>query len=173
MVTLLTSHGRIYIRLRPDLSPESTRYVHKIFTSSQPCSPCKFYRADKSGIFQGKTTKKDVERNKVLGRCPAEYLRDGNNLKRNCPPHDPNCACHGPIMTRGMVGWAGGGGGPDFFINMYKQPAIHWAKDHTVWGELADEDSLKVVDSMFELPAKKTGGMTFLDEELHFDIIFE
>ena len=76
-------------------------------------------------------------------------------------------------MTMGMLGWAGGGGGPDFFINMYKQPATHWAKDHTIWGGLANEDSLKVVDSMFELHPKKMGGMTFLDEELHFDIIFE
>ena len=47
VVTLLTSHGRIYIRLRPDLSPDSMRYVQKIFISYQPCSPFNFYRAAK------------------------------------------------------------------------------------------------------------------------------
>ena len=35
---------------------------------------------------------------------------------RKCPSHDPNCGCHGPIMSKGMVGWAGGSAGPDLFI---------------------------------------------------------
>mgnify|MGYP004300881927 CR=1 FL=1 len=35
---------------------------------------------------------------------------------RKCPSHDPQCGCHGPIMSKGMVGWAGGSAGPDLFI---------------------------------------------------------
>uniref|UniRef100_A0A7S2EF05 PPIase cyclophilin-type domain-containing protein n=1 Tax=Trieres chinensis TaxID=1514140 RepID=A0A7S2EF05_TRICV len=171
VVTLTTSHGDIQIRLRPDLSPESVRYVREVLASPEPCSPCNFYRAEKPGIFQGKIVKKGVSANQELGKCPEDYLKDGTPPKRDCPPHDPQCGCHGPIMTRGMVGWAGGGPGPDFFIDMYKKPADWWANDHTVWGEILDEMSLAVVDKMFELPATNRGGMTFLDEHIHFDII--
>jgi len=50
-----------------------------------------------------------------LGPCPIENYVPENE----CPKHDPDCGCHGPVMTRGMVGWAGGGSGPDFFINTH------------------------------------------------------
>jgi hypothetical protein len=50
--------------------------------------------------------------------------------KGACPPGtavDPNRECHGPIMIRGMVGWAAGGVGPDFFIytGTYPPEACH------------------------------------------------
>eukprot|EP00966_Prymnesium_polylepis_P181383 4201146-Prymnesium_polylepis.1 len=57
------------------------------------------------------------------GPCPAGTDADAN---RRCPSHDPQCSCHGPIMTRGMVGWAGGSAGPDFFVYTGRDPATHW-----------------------------------------------
>ena len=66
----------------------------------------------------------------VKGACPAGVVPDG---KRACPKHDPNCGCHGPLMSKGMVGWAGGGAGPDLFIYTASRscavgscPATHW-----------------------------------------------
>ena len=66
----------------------------------------------------------------VKGDCPAGVVPDG---KRACPKHDPNCGCHGPIMSKGMVGWAGGSAGPDLFIYTASRscavgscPATHW-----------------------------------------------
>ena len=74
----------------------------------------KFYRAEKQLLLQGIIS--EGPRNKVvLGPCPNPDYKP----KSKCPSHDPNCGCHGPIMTKGMVGWAGGGGGPDFFINTF------------------------------------------------------
>ena len=63
------------------------------------------------------------------GPCPADAKPDEG---RKCPAHDPSCGCHGPLMTRGMVGWAGGGAGPDWFVYTGEAPAIQWANDHTV-----------------------------------------
>ena len=56
----------------------------------------------------------------VKGDCPAGANADRS---RKCPSHDPNCGCHGPIMSKGMVGWAGGSSGPDYFIYLGTGPA--------------------------------------------------
>lgn len=65
---------------------------------------------------------------------------------------------------------AAGEGGPDFFIDTYVREATWWNTDHTVWGEIADEESLKIVMGMYELPSTKRG-LTFLDKPVHIDII--
>ena len=66
-------------------------------------------------------------------------------------------------MTRGMVGWAGGGAGPDFFVYTAEAPATHWAHDHTIIGEIADSTSWKTLDFLHALPAAVGGGgMTML-----------
>lgn len=77
----------------------------------------KFYRAEKQLLLQGIISEgAGAPRLKVeLGPCPIENYQP----KLKCPSHDPNCGCHGPVMTKGMVGWAGGGSGPDFFINTF------------------------------------------------------
>lgn len=178
------------------------------------CQRCKFYRAEKQLLLQGVIADGSVspERKKVaLGPCPDENYKP----KLKCPSHDPNCGCHGPVMTRGMVGWAGGGGGPDFFINtfvsvvctfchedfprlstcmalnymvhlvqcgisenaiileyqsiMQAKPVDWWENQHTVWGEIRDDESLKVVESTYELPAHNSG-MRMLDQGIEFSL---
>ena len=77
----------------------------------------KFYRAEKQLLLQGILSEWWAGRRNIveLGPCPIEHYKS----KLKCPPHDPNCGCHGPIMTKGMVAWAGGAHGPDFFINTF------------------------------------------------------
>lgn len=48
-----------------------------------------------------------------------------------------------PIIRRGMIAWAGGGGGSDAFIALAHHP--EWGHGHTVWGEVLAED-MAVVD---------------------------
>ena len=104
-ITLQTPHGNIRIVLRPDLSPESVHYVRSLI-KSQTCTDqsCRLYRAEKPGILQGILKSgtdadplKVVQPNKVFGRCPEKY----RDVKQDCPSHDPNCGCHGPIMVKG------------------------------------------------------------------------
>ena len=154
-VTLITSVGNIVIQLRPDLSPESVQYIKALLDSPIPCKRCRFYRAEQRGILQGVLKKPDVMPNEILGKCPDD-VQDVPN-------------CHGPLMTKGMVGWAAGEGGPDFFINNYPRVAEWWDHDHTVWGEVVDEDSLNVVDSFFDLPRHKDG-LTYLDEDVQIEL---
>ena len=171
-ITLKTPHGNIRINLRPDLSSESVDYVRRI-VSSKSCSTdsCRLYRAEKPGILQGilksgADAQPLIAPNNVFGTCPEEY----KTVKQDCPPHDPNCGCHGPVMVHGMVGWAAGtAGGPDFFINTHEKPAKHWGNQHTVWGEIRDVRSLNVVESAYHLPVHKAG-MMMLDEKVEFSI---
>lgn len=156
-VSLLTSQGDIIINLRPDLALESVLYIKSLLDSPTPCKRCRFYRAEQKGILQGILKKDGITPNEVLGSCPNNVIVEKGEK------------CHGPEMTRGMVGWAAGEGGPDFFIDNYKRPADWWGHEHTVWGEITDEESLEVVNSFFDLPAHKET-LTFLDNPVHIDL---
>ena len=169
-ITLKTPHGNIRINLRPDLSAESVDYVRRVI-STKSCSAdsCRLYRAEKPGILQGilksGVNEPAIAPNKVFGACPEEYRA----VEQDCPPHDPSCGCHGPIMVKGMVGWAAGtAGGPDFFINTYEKPAKHWGNQHTVWGFVDDPGSLDTIQRYWELPVKMVGGMHMLVDEVPF-----
>lgn len=87
----------------------------------------------------------------LKGACPPDAKLDNS---RRCPSHDPNCGCHGPLMERGMVAWAGGGIGPDFFIYTGATTAKHWQHDHTVFGEIADASSWEALAALYMLPSR-------------------
>eukprot|EP00980_Cylindrotheca_fusiformis_P027827 scaffold22560_cov135-Cylindrotheca_fusiformis.AAC.38 len=167
-LVLATDLGDIRIILRPDLSSESVKYIHQLVAAG--CERCKLYRAEQRGILQGIMANESVPPNKVKGKCPPEAATEDVG---ECPKWDPTCACHGPIMTRGSVGWAAGTpGGPDFFIDNYKSPAKWWGTQHTNFGFIEDKDSLQVVARIFDLPTRKAG-LTFLKDEIHFQIRLE
>lgn len=186
-----THLGDIRIHFRPELAGGSSiHYIKEIVRSASEkqnegmgykhaetmngrkitegfmCKKCKFYRAEKQLLLQGIISEGAGPKSKVeLGPCPIENYKP----KLKCPSHDPNCGCHGPVMTKGMVGWAGGGNGPDFFINTFAKPVDWWENQHTVWGEIIDEKSLKVVESTYELPAHMSG-MRMLDQDIEFSL---
>ena len=170
-ITLKTPHGSIRINLRPDLSAESVAYVRRV-VQSRSCSAdsCRLYRAERPGILQGilksgADVQPPIAPNEVFGACPDEYKSD----KQDCPPHDPSCGCHGPVMVHGMVGWAAGtSGGPDFFIDTYDKPAKHWGNQHTIWGFVDDPGSLDTIQRYWDLPVKMVGGMHMLVDEVPF-----
>ena len=63
------------------------------------------------------------------------------------------------IMERAR--WVGGGSaGPDFFVYLGKNPADWLGHDHTVWGVLADEESVTLADEIVGLPSHTPGGRT-------------
>ena len=102
--------GDIRIAFRPDLAgPSSIQYVIDVVeaagaasktdgnvnSNGVACSRCKFYRAEKNLLLQGVLNQNSIRSNTVsLGPCPEEVPP-----QLHCPEHDPNCACHGPIMT--------------------------------------------------------------------------
>lgn len=165
---LTTEYGTIRIGLRPDLSPESAEYIRELVQSGT-CHHCNLYRAEKPGILQGIMAFPEASAKVTKGKCPPEY-KDAKPV--DCPKHDPDCGCHGPTMTRGMVGWAGGGTGPDFFIDSYPEPVTFWGQQHTVFGEIKDDASFAIIDKIYELPVTKKE-MTYLDKKLEFTLALQ
>eukprot|EP01013_Petalomonas_cantuscygni_P001601 TRINITY_DN11614_c0_g1_i1.p1 TRINITY_DN11614_c0_g1~~TRINITY_DN11614_c0_g1_i1.p1 ORF type:complete len:236 (+),score=16.75 TRINITY_DN11614_c0_g1_i1:124-831(+) len=169
VLILTTPHGLIRIRPRADLAPHSAGWALSVAAqhgnaSLGASSAGEFYRTE-SFLLQGRIdAPSGVPANTEKGPCPPDARLDPN---RRCPPHDPKCGCHGPIMSYGQVGWAGGGTGPDFFIYVGRDPAQWWAHDHTVWGE-ATADSMPVVDAVRALPARDQGGMRMLQDRVRF-----
>jgi len=164
-VTLSTSLGNIKIKFRPDLSKESVDYIRNV--AKEGCDRCALYRTEPPGIFQGIIKSDTIPIIQQKGNCPDEFKAK----QQDCPEHDPNCGCHGPIMTKGMVGWAGGKTGADFFMDTYDKPAKFWENQHTVWGEIEDEKSFQLIEKIYTLPRTNKGGMHFLDKEIKFQLI--
>ena len=152
--------ARLRVRLRPELSPESAAYLR---AAARAACAGQLYRNEPQFLVQGRIAC-DGDAARALpalakGPCPPGAVLDPN---RACFAHDPNCGCHGPIMTRGMVGWAGGGAGPEFFVYTGARPAEHWAHDHTVFGEVADDASFAALERLHALPVRDGGGMHML-----------
>jgi len=80
-----------------------------------------------------------------------------------------------PRPLQGMVGWAGGSAGPDFFIytaamDTARCPvggcaATHWSRDHTVFAMVADDATWATINELYSLPVRP-GGMTFFREKI-------
>ena len=146
-VALHTSYGTIKLRLRPDWSNSSVTYVRALAAQPELCTDaCAFYRVEPAFLLQGS----------LRSRIPP------NQVTTPGPRH----------MVRGDCGWAGGSAGPDFFCYLGTGPATHWGLDHTVWAEIADEQSFAVAETINALPPKPTkpGEMHLLPAPVPLDV---
>eukprot|EP00197_Chlamydomonas_leiostraca_P005064 CAMPEP_0202874538 /NCGR_PEP_ID=MMETSP1391-20130828/25593_1 /ASSEMBLY_ACC=CAM_ASM_000867 /TAXON_ID=1034604 /ORGANISM="Chlamydomonas leiostraca, Strain SAG 11-49" /LENGTH=340 /DNA_ID=CAMNT_0049555991 /DNA_START=48 /DNA_END=1070 /DNA_ORIENTATION=- len=142
-LVLVTMYGRVRIKLRPDWHGPSVDFARRLAQLPELCTnKCEFYRAEPGFLLQG-------------------------SLHAFIPPNSKTQEGPG-FMQKGDIGWAGGGPGPDFFIYLGEQPAAHFGRSHTVWGQIADEDSMKLVQKMVMLPATapKPGDMHMLDKNI-------
>lgn len=170
---LTTIHGVIKIKLRPDLSPESVQHIEEFVSSSETnnCEKCQFYRRE-DFLLQGVMKSRAMLERPSRGACPPEFV----DAKQHCPVNDKKCACHGPTMHLGAVGWAGGGVGPDFFITTFDNTDGWWEQTHTVWGMVEESESLYVLlKQIMALPTRQPGGkgMTLLQEPIGFQMSIE
>lgn len=107
-----TELGTVRIYFTPQLSgATSIEYIQKVVQSSNAdehrnhlgsnassCDRCNFYRAEPDLLLQGVLSQQSVPISDVLlGPCPLADWKPSTT----CPSHDPECGCHGPLMTRG------------------------------------------------------------------------
>ncbi len=162
LVVLRTKAGDVRIKLRDDWHRPSTDAVRALAGTPGACinraRPCELYRVEHGFLVQGH----------LRGSLPV-------NTKTGCVPA-PACQPGPRVMVRGDVGWAGGGPGPDFFVYLGARPASWLKRDHTVWGEVADEQSLATADRIVGLPSHTPGGpntMRFLKDKLAIDVVWD
>mmetsp|Transcript_5322 Transcript_5322/g.16272 ORF Transcript_5322/g.16272 Transcript_5322/m.16272 type:complete len:100 (+) Transcript_5322:170-469(+) len=77
----------------------------------------------------------------------------------------------GTAMEKGDVAWAGGSAGPDLFITMSRVGGF--GGSHTVWGQLADEESFALSEKLVQLPIEKglkPGSMRMIADPVPFTV---
>ncbi|EFJ47170.1 hypothetical protein VOLCADRAFT_105231 [Volvox carteri f. nagariensis] len=147
----LTMHlpmGDVVVELLPDLAPRSVHEIRRLaaMLAGSACDGCKLYRVETNFLVQG-----------VLFH-PGGYV--GTTRLPN--PQQKK------VMERGLACWAGCGGGPDFFVNLIDQSGF--GDCHLCWGFIWD---MSLMDAIVKLPTKPKASpndMTFLAQELHFNI---
>ena len=147
VVGLTTAFGEMRIRLRPEWHVPSVRYVQHVAQADVCTVKCQLYRAEPGFLLQGAM------------RAVIAPNKETQERARGTP------------MERGHVAWAGGSAGPDFFITMTR--VAGFGGSHTVWGELADEESMQLALKLVKRkisPSVKPGEMRILDEPITFTV---
>jgi len=133
--------------------------VRGVLREAPSCAGCNFYRAEPVPPHWGSKEWPDSWNGGRWG--PPYALLQGSFLPssvdggRDGPLPPKPAADQGgkarPIIRRGMLAWAGGGGGSDAFIALAEHP--EWGHGHTVWGEVLAED-MAVIDALMRRPIK-------------------
>ena len=144
--------GIIRIRLLPNLSPESVRYIkrvvalyttdgnrfHRGCSSNEPLAgangPLCLYRME--GVPPPGTVDGDGNPGPPYALIQGRLAHAG---ARGVPASAVRSAKK-PKLQAGDVAWAGGGTGPDFFISLAPHP--EWGNGHVVWGRVENMASL-------------------------------
>ncbi|KAG2429165.1 hypothetical protein HYH02_014100 [Chlamydomonas schloesseri] len=149
-LTLHFELGDVVVRLLPELAPASVRELRRMAAllalEGTGCDGCKLYRSEVNFLVQG------------VIRHPGAYVA---TPRRPNPPQKK-------VMERGLACWAGGMGGPDWFVNLIDQSGF--GDDHLCWGKIED---MSLMDAIVKLPTKpkaKPNEMTFLAQELRFNM---
>ena len=166
-LALVTVEGLVRMRVRKQAA-SAARYVADLLAERRgtsapiqaptvdPSQPTRdglrFYRAEPVPARWGSPEWPD---NYLGGRWGPPYallqgsLRPRRTRTRPASPDSGQGAK--PVIRRGMVAWAGGGGGPDFFIALAQHP--EWGNGHTVWAEVLPGD-MAVIDAIMRRPLR-------------------
>jgi len=140
-----TNQITLHLSLHPpvDIAKEAPYAIifMKEFIASNVFLDCNIYRAEPVPDYW--SSPKYPDRCVYGGRWGPPYALIQGQFQ-NDDREVPNASSedHRPIIRRGMVAWAGGKGGPHFFIALANHP--EWQHSHTVWAIVVEEDMPEV-----------------------------
>lgn len=149
---------RVRVRLFAEAAPRAAAFVRHLLRVAPNCTGCRFYRAEPVPPHWGSLEAADSWSGGRWG--PPYALMQGSLMPTAADepaaglPEKPEAdmgAAARPVIRRGVLAWAGGGGGPDPFIALADHP--EWGHGHTVWGEVLAED-MAVVDTLMTRPIR-------------------
>ena len=151
---VVTADGEFRIRLREKEAPLAAAFIRRLLAVAPECVGCRFYRAEPVPAHWGSLEWEDSWSGGRWG--PPYALMQGSFLPTSGTglPDKPEAdSGEGAkvLIQRGMLAWAGGGGGPDGFVALAGHP--EWGHGHTVWGEVVEED-MAVVDALMTRPLR-------------------
>lgn len=158
---IVTEAGEARVRIFADAAPNAAAFVRGVLRAAPSCTGCNFYRAEPVPAHWGSKEWPDSWNGGRWG--PPYALLQGSFLPAAVdaghggalparPAADQGQKAR-PLIRRGMLAWAGGGGGSDAFIALAEHP--EWGHGHTVWGEVLAED-MAVIDRLMSSRPIKT-----------------
>lgn len=157
-VALVTEAGDVRVRLFADAAPLAAAFIREVARAAPSCSGCRFYRAEPVPAGWGSRELPDSWSGGRWG--PPYALMQGSfmpvkadDLLTKLPVKPPAELAQKarPLIRRGMIAWAGGGGGADGFIALAEHP--EWGHGHTVWGEVVADD-MAIIDRLMRRPIR-------------------
>ena len=142
--TLKTNHGDIRIRLFPDQAPATVRNFVELAQGEKEYEDPTTGEQKKGRFYDGLTFHRVIDGFMIQGGCPRGDGRGGPGYQFNDEFH-PELRFDRPYLLA-MANAGPGTNGSQFFITV---GATSWLnRKHTIFGEVADDDSRKVVDSI-------------------------
>mmetsp|Transcript_12460 Transcript_12460/g.26370 ORF Transcript_12460/g.26370 Transcript_12460/m.26370 type:complete len:280 (+) Transcript_12460:110-949(+) len=144
----------IRLQLLAAEAPKAAEYVQALAATGnteETCSKCTLYRGEPVPVYWGSEDYPDQFFDG--GRWGPPYALVQGGLISDGSISPPPAEEYNPIIERGMVAWAGGKGGPHFFIALAQHP--EWGHGHTVWANVIPDD-MDLVDELLSRPLVST-----------------
>ena len=142
--TLHTNHGDIVIELFPDHAPKTVENFVGLATGTKEYADPATGKKTTGNFYDGLTFHRVIDGFMIQGGCPNGDGRGGPGYQFGDEFH-PELTFNKPYLLA-MANAGPGTNGSQFFITV--GPTPHLNRRHTIFGEVKDEASQKVVDSI-------------------------
>jgi peptidyl-prolyl cis-trans isomerase A (cyclophilin A) len=151
VATLHTNHGDIKISLFGNHAPKTVRNFLALTDGSAPYSTQNASGGTTGPFYDGSTFHRVIEGFMIQGGDPTGTGRGGPGYEFGDEFHPELRFDRGYLLAMANAG--PGTNGSQFFITVGAQP--HLNRKHTIFGEVLDPDSRKVVDSIAATPVDR------------------
>jgi peptidyl-prolyl cis-trans isomerase A (cyclophilin A) len=142
--TLKTSKGDIVLKLFPDHAPETVRNFVGLAEGTKEWKDPRTGEASTARFYDGLGFHRVIENFMIQGGCPLGTGTGGPGYQFKDEPH-PELTFAEPYKLA-MANAGPGTNGSQFFVTLAPTTWLNFK--HTIFGEVADEDSRKVVDAI-------------------------
>ncbi len=150
--TLHTNAGPIRLQLFPDHAPKTVRNFVELAQGTRDWTDPRTGEPGQGGLYDGTIFHRVIAGFMLQGGDPTGTGRGGPGYQFGDEFH-PDLQFDRPYLLA-MANAGPGTNGSQFFITV--GPTPHLNRRHTIFGEVADEDSKRVVDAIATAP---TGAM--------------
>ena len=152
-VTLHTTRGDVRIEMFPNHAPNTVRNFVELAEGTREWTDPATKQKRQEPFYNGLGFHRVIEGFMIQGGCPLGSGTGGPGYQFNDEIH-PELGFSKPYllaMANSGKSWKGEGtNGSQFFVTV--APATWLTGKHTIFGEVADEDSRKVVDAIAATP---------------------
>lgn len=134
----------IHIKLFQQETPDATRFITDFIKQQNEQPSSTIYRGEPVPDYWGSSEYPDRWHNGGRWGPPYALIQgafDSLGYLPNAMAED-----HRPEIKRSHVAWAGGKGGPHFFIALADHP--EWKHSHTVFGRVENDDDMSKLDAL-------------------------